>query len=74
MSNSSKRNLGVRLPVDWIDQLTDIGHRSGRTLSQVATEAIGVYLGEEVPKIHSMMAEIIERIEAIEAQRPNRRW
>jgi predicted DNA-binding protein len=43
-----KQNVGVRLPVPWIEKLKALSEQTGLTPTELLTEAIGNYLGEDV--------------------------
>jgi predicted DNA-binding protein len=53
-----KENLGVRLQIEWSSELKAIAQQTGRTLSDVAIEAIGKYLDKDVSAVSDELSDL----------------
>jgi hypothetical protein len=63
----AKENLGVRLDSSWIAEMKEIARATGRSLSDVATEAIGRYLKKDVSGISDELSQLKARVGELEA-------
>ena len=59
-----KPSLSIRIPEDWMEQIVEIAEKTGRSKTDVGTEAIAKYLGKEhkfvVDELHEATATIAQ--------------
>jgi predicted transcriptional regulator len=59
-----KPSLSIRIPEDWMEQIVEIAEKTGRSKTDVGTEAIAKYLGKEhkfvVDELHEATATITQ--------------
>jgi predicted DNA-binding protein len=63
---TSKRHVGVRVPIEWIQRLEAMVSSTGRNQSELLQEAIALYLGEPTPDTRNEIEKLRSRLDVIE--------